>query len=102
MRITETFSPDCRSSTIVLDNKPHCNGSSTLTAFDPATGRAAFAAQLLVTAALHAVLAAEAKGRSAVMCDRRVQIARSTSQLIAASRVDGRIKASLHIVTLAL
>ena len=38
MRITETFSPDCRSSTIVLDNKPHCNGSSTLTAFDPATG----------------------------------------------------------------
>ena len=57
---------------------------------------------LLAPAALHAVLAAEAKGRSAVMCDRRVQIARSTSQLIAASRVDGRIKASLHIVTLAL
>ena len=42
MRITETFSPDCRSSTIVLDNKPHCNGSSTLTAFDPATGRATY------------------------------------------------------------
>jgi hypothetical protein len=42
MRITETFSADCRSSTIVLDNKPHCNGSSTLTAFDPATGVAKY------------------------------------------------------------
>jgi hypothetical protein len=59
-------------------------------------------AALLAPAALHAVLAVETSGRSAVMCDRRVQIARSTSQLIAPSRVDGRIKASLHIVTLAL
>ena len=40
MRFTETFTADCRSSTIALTNKPSCNGSSTLTAFDPATGRA--------------------------------------------------------------
>ena len=42
MRFAETFTADCRSSTIVLTNKPHCHGSSTLTAFDPATGRATY------------------------------------------------------------
>jgi hypothetical protein len=59
-------------------------------------------AALLAPAALHAVLAVEARGRAAVMRDCRVQIARPTLQRIAGSRVDGRIKESLHTVTLAL
>ena len=42
MRFEETFSADCKTSTIVLSHKPHCNGRATLTAFDPATGRATY------------------------------------------------------------